>query len=155
MNPIVFYDGECDFCNRWVQWIIDRDAGRVFRFASLQSGFAREVFLHYDMTVALNSIVIFKDNKEFLAKSEAVSYIFAQLKPDSVFYKMMKVLPRFLSDFGYDCIAGVRKKLKKRSCRLLSKEEKRLFLNDTDFTVWLSENNAPKKPVSFPLHHKK
>lgn len=142
MKPIVFYDGECNFCNRWVQWIIDRDAGRVFRFASLRSDFANDLFLHFDKKMTLNSIVIFKEGPEFLAKSEAVSYIFSQLNAGSVFYKMLKVLPRFLSDIGYDCIAAVRKSVKMRTCRVFNREEKMLFLNDIDFSEWLSGNNA-------------
>lgn len=142
MKPIVFYDGECNFCNRWVQWIIDRDTGRVFRFASLQSDFANDLFLYFGQKKTLSSIVIFKDGSEFLAKSEAVSYVFSQLNPGSVIYKMLKVFPRYLSDIGYNCIATVRKKIKMRTCRVFNREEKKLFLNDVDFSKWLSENNT-------------
>ncbi len=31
---IVFYDGECGFCNHWVQWILERDKRISFRFFS-------------------------------------------------------------------------------------------------------------------------
>lgn len=140
MKPIVFYDGECDVCHRWVKWIIDRDADRVFRFASLQSDFANDLFLHFDKKMTYNSIVIFKNETNFLTKSEAVSYIFSQLNPGSVFYKILKIFPRFLSDIGYNCIAAIRKKIKMRTCHVFNSEEKMLFLNDVDFPEWLSEN---------------
>ncbi|SDZ91333.1 Predicted thiol-disulfide oxidoreductase YuxK, DCC family [Porphyromonadaceae bacterium KH3R12] len=140
MKPIIFYDGECDVCHRWVKWIIERDAGRVFRFASLQSDFANDLFLHFNEKMTYNSIVIFKNETEFLTKSEAVSFIFSQLNAGSIFYKMLKVFPRFLSDIGYDCISAIRKKIKMRVCPVFNGEEKMLFLNDVDFPAWLSEN---------------
>lgn len=141
MKPIIFYDGECNFCHRWVQWIIERDAGRLFRFASLQSDFANDLFLHFNKRQILNSIIIFKEGPQFLTGSEAVAYILSQLNPDSLLYKILRLLPRFLSDVGYNCIASVRKKIKMRTCRLFTGEEKQLFLNDLDFSEWLSENN--------------
>lgn len=141
MNPIIFYDGECNVCHHWVQWIIDRDASRVFRFASLQSDFANDLFLHFGKKRTLDSIIIFKDEREFLTKSQAVAYIFSQLNAGSLFYKMLKVFPRFLSDIGYNCMAAIRKKIKMRTCRVFNREEKMLFLNNIDFSDWLSENN--------------
>ncbi len=141
MNPIVFYDGECNFCHRWVVWITDRDPGRIFRFASLQSDFANDLFLHFDKKRPPNTIVIFKGGTEFLTKSKAVSYIFSQLNAGSVFHKILRIFPQFLSDIGYDCVAAVRKKMKMHTCRVFNKEEKKLFMNDVDFPEWLSENN--------------
>ena len=40
-HPIVFFDGECSFCNGAVQFVIRRDPGAIFRFASLQSEWGR------------------------------------------------------------------------------------------------------------------
>jgi predicted DCC family thiol-disulfide oxidoreductase YuxK len=40
-HPVVFFDGECSFCNGAVQFVIRRDPGAVFRFASLQSELGR------------------------------------------------------------------------------------------------------------------
>src|SRR5262245_21300639 len=34
--PVVFFDGACGLCHRFVQWVIARDFARVFRFAPLQ-----------------------------------------------------------------------------------------------------------------------
>ena len=39
--PIVFYDGVCGLCNRFVRWIQARDTTRTFRFAPLQGETAR------------------------------------------------------------------------------------------------------------------
>ncbi|WP_352421659.1 DCC1-like thiol-disulfide oxidoreductase family protein [Proteiniphilum sp.] len=141
MKSIIFYDGECDVCNYWVRWIIERDTDRIFRFASLQSDFAGDLFLHFEKKMGYDSMVIFKDGTDFLTKSEAVSFILFQLRAGSVLYKILKTTPRFLSDIGYNCIAAVRKRVRMRTCRVWDNEEKKLFLNDIDFPDWLSENN--------------
>ena len=39
---IVFYDGECGFCNHWVQWILEKDTKDKFLFSSLQSEFGQK-----------------------------------------------------------------------------------------------------------------
>ena len=39
-TPIVLYDGVCNLCTRSVQFVIQRDSRKQFRFASLQSLFA-------------------------------------------------------------------------------------------------------------------
>lgn len=39
-TPIILYDGLCNLCTKSVQFVIQRDARKRFRFASLQSSFA-------------------------------------------------------------------------------------------------------------------
>src|SRR5262245_44726111 len=42
-GPILLYDGVCGLCNRAVQFILRHDPHGRFRFAALQSDFARGV----------------------------------------------------------------------------------------------------------------
>ena len=35
--PILLFDGHCNLCNAWVQYIVKRDSVGKIRFASLQS----------------------------------------------------------------------------------------------------------------------
>lgn len=37
-HPIVAFDGVCNLCNGYIQWLIRRDRKRVFRYTTLQSG---------------------------------------------------------------------------------------------------------------------
>ena len=39
-TPIILYDGVCNLCTKSVQFVIQRDSRKRFRFASLQSSFA-------------------------------------------------------------------------------------------------------------------
>jgi predicted DCC family thiol-disulfide oxidoreductase YuxK len=41
-HPVVLFDGVCNLCNGWVDFLIARDARGLLRFASLQSAAAQE-----------------------------------------------------------------------------------------------------------------
>ena len=36
-HPVILYDGNCGYCDRWVQWVLARDPAGHFRFAALDS----------------------------------------------------------------------------------------------------------------------
>lgn len=38
--PVVFFDGECGLCNRFIRWLLARDRRRVLQFAPLQGALA-------------------------------------------------------------------------------------------------------------------
>ena len=46
-HPITLYDGVCGLCNRLNQFTLKRDKRGVFRFAALQSSFARELLARH------------------------------------------------------------------------------------------------------------
>lgn len=143
---ILFYDGECRFCNWWVQWVVDRDKSRLFRFAALESDFYNDMQAYLNIEKSVNSIAIIeiKDLKlnKRLAKlkyrSEAVTLLFAKLQSDAFLYKLLKVTPKFISNFIYSCVAGLRRFLPVPDCRIYSNEEKELFLNERDFNDFIS-----------------
>ena len=40
-DGIILFDGVCNFCNRWVSFVLDNDPNGKFAFASLQSDYGR------------------------------------------------------------------------------------------------------------------
>ena len=46
-HPVILYDGVCGLCNRLNQFVLRRDPGGIFRFASLQSDFASRVLARH------------------------------------------------------------------------------------------------------------
>jgi len=40
-HPVLFFDGECGLCNRFVRWVMAADLSGIFRFAPLQGETAR------------------------------------------------------------------------------------------------------------------
>lgn len=143
-HPIVFYDGECGLCAYWVQWILDRDPARIFRFAALQSHFAAELFLAYNQEITMQSLVVLTSEEKFLTRSSAVAYLLDRLKPESFSRRVLRNTPKPVADAGYSVVAFARKLLRRNQCRLFSKEERRFILNDNVFS-----------PDSFPREHKK
>ena len=76
-NPIVFYDGVCGLCDRSVQFILRHDGARRFRFAALQSDFARRVLARHGRDARdLDTMYLLLDvgtpNERLLARSDAV-----------------------------------------------------------------------------------
>ncbi|MDD4008862.1 MAG: DUF393 domain-containing protein [Fermentimonas sp.] len=141
MYHILFFDGECRYCNRWVQWVVDRDKKRSFRFASLQSEFAKDAFQYFNVDKnKFDSIVVLRNmqsSNKITVKSEAVAFLFSILKPDALLCKLIRFMPRIVSDLGYDFIAAIRRFIPVSDCRLYNEEEMRLFLDNSNFTELL------------------
>jgi len=61
---IILFDGVCNFCNFWVNFIIDRDKKNQFRFAALQSEIAKELLTKFDLPEDdFDSFILISQNK--------------------------------------------------------------------------------------------
>ena len=103
-DKIVFFDGDCNFCNSSVNFIIKHEKGNSIKFSSLQSDFAIEMLTKYEISKSINSIVFFK-NGIFFFKSAAVLEICLDLKWYLRWLYIFILLPAFFRDFFYDYIA--------------------------------------------------
>lgn len=125
----VFYDGDCGFCNFWVQWILKNDKKDQFLFASLQGDFGQKFLRERNLsTQNLNTIYLWKPEKFYLKKSNAIIYIAENLGGIFSLSKILKIFPRFLRDFGYDWVAKNRKKLMTENCFLPNEEQRKKFI---------------------------
>jgi predicted DCC family thiol-disulfide oxidoreductase YuxK len=113
-NPILLYDGVCGLCNRMVQFILKRDAQDRFRFAALQSQFARELLLKHGRAFEeLKSMCLVLHHGQpaecVLTHSTAAHAILREL---STFWRMVAALlvlvPRPIRDWSYDTVARYR-----------------------------------------------
>jgi predicted DCC family thiol-disulfide oxidoreductase YuxK len=75
----VLFDGVCNVCNHWVQFIIKRDPHAKFQFASLQSAEAGELLHAHGKQVTLDSIVLVQQEKVY-TESTAILHILRQLR---------------------------------------------------------------------------
>ena len=76
-HPIVFYDGVCGLCDRSVQFILRHDAAGRFRFAALQSEFARQILGRHgrdarDLDTMYVAFAAGAPHEQLLARSDAV-----------------------------------------------------------------------------------
>src|SRR5580658_2413155 len=66
-HPIVLFDGECNFCDAAVNFIIDRDPGDVFRFAARQSPEGKRIMKEHGVPeVGLDSMILVDGDRVFV-----------------------------------------------------------------------------------------
>lgn len=136
---IVFYDGLCGFCDKTVQFILDRDREKnQFRFAPLQSELAAEVLpKHGKDPEDLNSLYLLVDldqpDERVYEKSDAAYRILRALGKGSKFTSyLVSIWPRPIRNWGYDRFAAIRYRIfgKMDACRIPSKEDRAKFIGD-------------------------
>lgn len=126
---IIYFDGVCNLCNGFVDFVIQRDKKHLFHFAPLQGKSAQQLLSHQDL--GLDSVVYY-DNGQVYKKSIAVLKIASEIGAGYLFFsKLASVLPIFILNFFYDFIAKNRYLFfgKKQTCRLPTHEERKLFLD--------------------------
>ena len=112
MNPILFYDGDCGLCHGAVLFVLKRDKAALFRFAPLQGGTLAELVPPETRAALPDSLVLRQGDGSLRLRSSAVAAMLSHLGgawPAIGF--LLRVIPRFLRDFGYDCVAKVRHRL--------------------------------------------
>lgn len=125
---IILFDGDCNFCNFWVNFVIENDKNDSFRFASLQSKKGKELIEQTQLKSDLDSVVLISNNIA-RTKSSAALHIAKHLKGWFQIAFVLIVVPKFIRDIFYDLIAKNRKKfLKNESCIIPSDQIKKKFI---------------------------
>ena len=109
-HPVLLYDGVCGLCNRTVQFVLRYDQEKMFRFAPLQSAFARRLLGKKGVDASdLNSfyIVVFREEGEvLLGRSEAFLFVMERLPGIwSALARVLRLIPRAIRDWAYRVIA--------------------------------------------------
>ena len=69
---IILFDGVCNFCNRWVTFVLDNDPDGLFCFASLQSSRGRELLQSCGRSADdLSTVVVIDRDGSFYTQSSA------------------------------------------------------------------------------------
>ncbi len=130
-HPILLFDGVCNLCNGSVQFIIRRDPGARFRFASLQSEVGQRYLdeLRIDRE-ALDSLILVEGDR-WSKESDAVLRIARLLGGPWKALAVFRLLPRPLRDRLYRLIARNRYRWfgKQESCWLPTPELRGRFLD--------------------------
>ncbi len=130
-HHIILFDGVCNFCNFWVNFIIDRDKDDIFKFAALQSEAGQKLLQEFKLNVSdFDTFVLIVNDKHF-TKSTAALKISKNLRSVVKLLYPLIILPGPIRDFLYDLIAKNRYKFfgKRDICRIPSENEKKKFLD--------------------------
>jgi predicted DCC family thiol-disulfide oxidoreductase YuxK len=131
-RPVVLFDGECNLCNRYIQFIIRHDKKKQFLFATLQSaaGGAELERLRKDTGYVPDSVILQYNNKYYI-KSAAALHIFKLLGGWRRILYAGIIFPRFLRNAFYDFVARNRYKWfgKSDECMVPTPELRDRFLS--------------------------
>lgn len=128
----VLFDGVCNFCSGWVQFIIHRDPQKIFRFASLQSQIGNELLAQHHIKPSLDTIVLI-ENGQCYTESTAILRICKKLKGPWKSLYLLLVVPKPIRDRVYKWFAKNRYRWfgKQESCMLPTPEIRERFLEIT------------------------
>jgi predicted DCC family thiol-disulfide oxidoreductase YuxK len=129
-NNIILFDGNCNFCNYWVNFVLKRDKQQVFKFASLNSEIGNKLKLQHQIPATIDSIVLIKNDDVFI-KSRAAIEIARNLSGWWFLLVVFRIVPTFVRDAVYDVVAKNRYRwFGKSVCELPQKlEYKTRFLD--------------------------
>ena len=131
-KKIILFDGVCNLCNGFIQFVIKHDAIDVFRYASLQSDIGQQLVSERGIdTKTIDSVVLIEPGIAYYIKSDAALQIGKQLKGYRTFSKVLNLIPSGLRNFVYDLIAQYRYAWfgKNDQCMIPTPELKSKFLD--------------------------
>lgn len=129
--PIVIFDGVCNLCNGWVDFLLKHDRTQSLRFASFQSVKGGELLRDHDVTTAPDTVYVLANNS-VLTQSSAIIYLLGYC--DSVFLRALAkglgIIPKTIRDSLYRSVAHRRYRWfgKRDTCRVPTPEEWERFI---------------------------
>lgn len=131
-KKIILFDGVCNLCNGFVQFVIKRDTSDVFRYASLQSEIGQQLISERNIdTTKIDSVIVIEPGVAYYIKSDAALQVGRQLKGYRTISNLLNLIPSGLRNIVYDLVARNRYKWygKKEHCMIPTPELKVKFLD--------------------------
>lgn len=114
-NPVpkhlVFFDGNCGFCDHTVQWLLARDSKEQLYFAPLEGDMAGHVLSQFVLPEGLDSIIYVRtlnDVSEMFVYSDAIGQILKELPWYWSWLRVGWLTPRGIRDQIYKAFAARR-----------------------------------------------
>jgi predicted DCC family thiol-disulfide oxidoreductase YuxK len=134
LADIVFFDGHCGLCHGTVRFVLAADVRGVFRFAPLQSVTFKNAFSADQRSEFPDTMVTCTTDGQGLIFSSGIVYILKRLGGIwKVIGVVLWLIPPFLRDAGYRCVAAIRHRLFKRPpelCPLVPPHLQDRFITD-------------------------
>ncbi|MDQ6787474.1 MAG: thiol-disulfide oxidoreductase DCC family protein [Acidobacteriota bacterium] len=130
MSAIILFDGVCNFCNGSVNFIIDRDPEKYFKFAPLQSAVGEKLLKENGVDKIETDSVVLIENGKVYTRTTAALRIARKLSGYWSWFYGFIVVPNFFRDIFYRLFAKYRYKMfgKQEACMLPTPEVRERFL---------------------------
>jgi predicted DCC family thiol-disulfide oxidoreductase YuxK len=129
-HAVVIFDGECVFCNRWVDFLLRFDRRDAFRFAARQTESGASFLRQAGLPEAGVGSIILAEDGAVLVRSAAVLRILELLGFPFSLAVIFRLIPSGPRDVVYEWFARNRLKWfgRRSACRLPSEAERQRFL---------------------------
>ena len=130
-SAVVIFDGECAFCDAAVNFIIDRDVGAYFRFASRQSPAGKRLLQAHGLPAeGLGSLVLIEAGDVHVRSTASLRIARRLSGPWPIAYAFV-VVPAPLRDGVYGVVSRNRKRWmgESQSCAVPSPERRARYLS--------------------------
>jgi predicted DCC family thiol-disulfide oxidoreductase YuxK len=129
LRPIIFFDGVCVVCNRFVDVVLRADRRNVFHFAPLQGETARALLPSRPSHPAAWSL-LYLDERGLHDESDAWLEVHRRLGGGWAFLGLLRIVPRWIRNPVYRVIARNRYRWfgRRRVCRVPTAAERDRFL---------------------------
>jgi predicted DCC family thiol-disulfide oxidoreductase YuxK len=128
LSPLIVFDGVCVLCNRWVNYVLEKDQQQLFIFSSYQG--LPTFISKKGVSIPLEQSIALYDNGAWFQQSTAILLIFKKLYGRFHWSQLAWIAPRFLRDFLYRQVAKRRYQWfgKTESCRVPNQDEANRFI---------------------------
>ena len=129
-NPIVLFDGVCNYCNAMVSFAIRNDKKAILKFAPLQSEAGGRLKKEYKISAEIDSVIII-DHGKLYTHSDAAIRIAKYLRWPAKALYALRIIPKFIRHPFYKWVARNRYKWfgNKETCMIPDANVKARFLN--------------------------
>lgn len=129
---LLLFDGVCNLCNGFVNFVLDHDSEGAILLGALQSDAARPYLQAFDRDPEALGTVVLIENGQLYTRSTAALRVLRRLDAPWPFLYAFIAVPRPVRDWVYDRIAANRYQWfgKRDQCRMPTPELKARFLED-------------------------
>ena len=131
---LLFFDGQCAFCNRWVNKVKMADHAHRIRFGTKQGKTFQQVAQARPDLAKVESVVLVlrrpDGGEDYLVRSAAIREVIKGLPKFRFFELMLQIFPTAVSNLGYRIFSKLRAPLFGRwsHCRVPLEQDKQLFV---------------------------
>ena len=129
-QPVILFDGVCNFCNSAVNFTLKRNSKADIFFAPLQSEAGQKLLQQHDLPPDDMKSFVFIENNTVYNRSTAALKVCSHLRGLWPLCYGFIIVPKFIRDGIYNWIAKNRYKWfgKKETCMIPTPEVKTRFL---------------------------
>jgi predicted DCC family thiol-disulfide oxidoreductase YuxK len=129
-QPIILFDGVCNFCNSAINFVIKRDKKAIIHFAPLQSEKGLQLKRQYGLADDDMKSFVFIENEKMYIRSTAALRVCRYLGGLWPLCYGFIIIPKFLRDGLYNWVAKNRYKWfgERRECMIPTPDIKARFL---------------------------